>query len=532
MRQELEMEVKEIKSKVIHATILRNLAILRRTFNVDLEEGENTIKLINLETTIDSDSIRIYTTSKSIVQNIEYHREKVVTEVEEEKLKAMIKKLRELEGIKKKVENELDSMNQLLKSIDNSVQKTISVYGVGAITGETTKDSLKTTLDSLLKLREKKLGEIIKREEFLQEISAEIESLKTKISETQQARTVEIGVISLDITTPSKGKAEFFLEYHISGAYWKPTYDLHIESKMSKLLLFAEIIQRTHDVWEDVELMVSTKVIKPVEKPRLDPWYIYPVVRYPPRPTMFKVARAEEKKMMKKAVKEEFVTGAEEEFEEEEKMAVEVAEEVRTEDIITYRVKQATIEPDKPRLILLQEYELEITQKYVWDAYEYADPVLLAEFVNKDLLLPSGTCRIFKDNVLMGKTHIPRTLPGQKIEWAVSWVTDIETKREIISRTERKKGFLKDKAYVEYKYRLKIINHRKEEAKISVFDRIPVPRDAPDVDISDIEYSEEPKSPKKGVIQWDLTLKPDEKREIVYQYKVVFPRDLELSNLP
>mgnify|MGYP000164964400 CR=1 FL=1 len=520
------MQQLELKPKVIRVSILRNLAIIKREFSVKFDEKSVSINLSGLETTIDPDSIRVYTTSGVVVQNVHYFIEKRVFNDGDEQLKEMLKKLRKLENQKKKLENEINSIKLLLKSIDNAVQKAISTYSVGAVIGESKREDLNITLDSLMTIHTDKMGKLIQKESVLEDVNAEIESLKSKIAEEKQKKVIEMGIISLDAEAPNPGEHKFYLEYHTKSAKWSPSYDLYLDDK-PKLYLFAEITQSTLDTWEDVELIVSTKVITPVKKPEPQPWYIYASPKYRPPPKAMRLAKAA-------PLPEAPLEAMEMAMEEEEKLAYEEAETVeeKEEGVIEYKIKEATVEPNKTKLILLKTYEPNITTKYVWDAYELPDPVMIAEFINELGLLPSGPCRIFSDGILMGKTYIPRTLPGQKIEWAVSWVTDIETKRELMKREEHKKGLIKGKPYIGYKYRLKVKNNRKSAVEITVYDRLPIPRGSPDVEVVDKEFAIEPEFPKDGIMKWVLQLSPSEEKVIEYSYKVIYPSDIELSNLP
>ena len=145
----------------------------------------------------------------------------------------------------------------------------------------------------------------------------------------------------------------------------------------------------------------------------------------------------------------------------------------------------------------------------------------------------SGECRIFKGDAFVGVTTIPYLAPKQKKDIPVMWEEKIDVKRKIIEREEKKKGLIKDKAYVKYTYKLEIFNNKNEKVELKILDQIPVSRD-PEIEVTLNMEKTEPKPDKveMGIMEWKIELGPSEKREIVYSYTVKFPPEIDVVGLP
>jgi uncharacterized protein (TIGR02231 family) len=69
--------------------------------------------------------------------------------------------------------------------------------------------------------------------------------------------------------------AEVELSYHVSGASWRPLYDLALDGERLAVTYLAEVTQQTGEDWPAVELVMSTTRRGLHQTlPELPPWYI------------------------------------------------------------------------------------------------------------------------------------------------------------------------------------------------------------------------------------------------------------------
>ncbi len=70
-------------------------------------------------------------------------------------------------------------------------------------------------------------------------------------------------------------RAEVELTYHVSGASWRPLYDLTLDGERLSVSYLAEVTQQTGEDWPAVPLALSTSRRQARQGlPELSPWYI------------------------------------------------------------------------------------------------------------------------------------------------------------------------------------------------------------------------------------------------------------------
>ena len=495
------------ESEIKNVAVYRNAAIVRRRFSVELEEGENEIKLMNIENTVIPALIRIFTSKGVKVRNVDFSViKKPVEEINIETKKKLLDELRKLEVQKEILENESAGIKQVINAIDSSMDRIIMSFGKRAVMGEAVEENLSKTLKYLTETRGENLKQLVEKERQLREVNSQIEQIKSLLTPEEKRRLKEVGVLTLTTSATTHTNYVFEVEYNVGKVSWMPTYDL--------------ILQKTTIPWENVSLTVSTKTIQPVSKPEPRPWYI----------ERMKVAKAARPvRTLIPAIAAPRVAKMEAEVEEE--LAFEEAA-IMEGEFLTFEIKESTsLYPNKPQLTLLTSHKINVKTKYVWYAFRQPGFIEIVEFENPELSISPGECRIFKENLFVGVTRLPYIAPGQKVELATMWDENIETKRKLIRREEKKKGMLRDKAYIKYTYRLIVINHKKTSIDAEIIDQIPVAKD-PEIEVTLEKVSVEPVENNMGILKWKFEAKPEEKREIEYTFTVKFPPEYEIANLP
>ena len=72
-----------------------------------------------------------------------------------------------------------------------------------------------------------------------------------------------------------------------------------------------------------------------------------------------------------------------------------------------------------------------------------------------------------------------------------------------------------------------ITNTRREAVSLSVYDQTPIARNA-DISVTVEELSGGQRDKDNGIVTWKLNLNPGEKRELLLQYKVKYPKNERL----
>ena len=103
----------------------------------------------------------------------------------------------------------------------------------------------------------------------------ELEAAEQRLdaAEKRAGRSVAFAEVSAILEASAATRAEVELSYHVSGASWRPLYDLALDGERLAVSYLAEVTQQTGEDWPAVELVLSTtrRGLHQV-LPELDPW--------------------------------------------------------------------------------------------------------------------------------------------------------------------------------------------------------------------------------------------------------------------
>ena len=150
---------------------------------------------------------------------------------------------------------------------------------------------------------------------------------------------------------------------------------------------------------------------------------------------------------------------------------------------------------------------------------------------DSELMLLPGLAQVFENEDYMGNAPIKLVAPGAKIEIYAGTDERVRVERKLVNREVDKK-LLADKRRINYAYEIKLENHTGKEQRIIVRDQVPLPRH------EDIKVKFEDAKPKVAQkdgmnrLKWEITLPDKEKKSIVYEFSIEFPRDMQVRGLP
>ncbi|KAG8932275.1 hypothetical protein FRC01_014806 [Tulasnella sp. 417] len=249
-----------------------NRAEIKRTFQVELETGQNEVCIARLPNCLDSDSIRVEGVGNAVIFDVIYSPppkgSKPNDTEETRKLREEVIKLKSDRTILEEQSALLESYSKSLKSDKSDVGALTEFFGIytdqkRAINADLAK------LNDAISEAEKKLSE-------------KLRELRTDDESSRRGAKVTIIVLA-----EKAGKAELSLWYIVEGASWSPLYDLRAKISTDKqekpsvsLHYRASISQSTWEDWSDVALTLSTaSPLHGTEIPTLAPYRIgYPRV--------------------------------------------------------------------------------------------------------------------------------------------------------------------------------------------------------------------------------------------------------------
>jgi uncharacterized protein (TIGR02231 family) len=148
-----------------------------------------------------------------------------------------------------------------------------------------------------------------------------------------------------------------------------------------------------------------------------------------------------------------------------------------------------------------------------------------------DLMLLPGRASLFVEGDFIGSTTLEQTAPGEEFEMYLGVDDRVYVKRELKAREVDKK-LLQDKRKLQYGYEIEVRNLRAEKTALEVHDQLPVARHE---SIKVKLESADPRPAEQSELNeltWKLSLEPNAKQFVRFDFSVEYPRDIQVAGLP
>ncbi len=372
------------------------------------------------------------------------------------------------------------------------------------------------------------------------ELAKELEKLRKELEQLQASRPLERKRVLVSVEAMEQGELELEVSYLVKGAHWQPLYDLRVleGEEQVEITYLATVGQQSGEDWENVALTLSTaRPALSSVMPELEPWFIKE--RKPLRPLRpaakdMRGLTAAAEPMMAQAVAPADVM--EERLREPVFEAEAIEAEVREQGVaLSFKVpRRADIPGDG------SEHKTTVTTIKLAPRLDYVTAPKLVEQAyrratigndSQHILLP-GQVNVFHGTEFVGRTDFDDAIPpGQEFEVHLGVDDRISVTRELAeSRVDKK--FLGNNRRLLYGYKIEVENLKSNAQKITVRDQLPVSQhEAIKVQAGRIEPQPKERT-DLGLIEWELSLEPKEKRELRLDFSVEHPRDMEVLGLP
>jgi len=381
-------------------------------------------------------------------------------------------------------------------------------------------------------------SELLKISRERRELAKELDRLRRDLRNAQSARPRQRYVVTVELEVSAPGDFELELTYMVTGAGWKPLYDLRLLDGSLDVTYLAQVVQNTGEDWPDVALTLSTAFpALSLVIPELEPWYIraYAPPRLQPAPKARGVMQA--MSPAPASAPQAFAAGAamqEQAAPLEELMALDVATVSESGASLTFHLAARADIPGNgdPRKVTVATFPLKPDFDYV-TAPKLADACYRRAKVKNEsayMLLP-GSAQLFEGDDYLGTTTIERTAPGGELELFFGADERVKVERELAAR-EVDKTFIGDRRRIRFAYTIEVENLRDAPQTVFVRDQLPVSRD------EQIKVKLESADPKPleqselNLLEWKLQLDKASKRKIRFDFTVEFPRAMEVVGLP
>ncbi len=336
----------------------------------------------------------------------------------------------------------------------------------------------------------------------------------------------------------SQVEAALEVSYHVSGALWRPLYDLRLDGERLDVSYLAEVTQKSGEDWPPVELILSTtRRGRHTSVPELRPWFIGRPVPVPAR-AMSHMARGEpvsaagaRRPAPQEAGPQFAAFEAAAELMPEAPPVVAHAEESGI--ALVYRVPTPMSVPSDgaPYKTTVARFELEAALDHLAIPKLAPEVYLRATVANSSpLLLLPGPANVFHDVEYVGATELDTVAPGEEFELHLG-VDDRVRVERALRRRSTGRAIVGGTRSIDVAYEITLENHRDRPVRLTVKDQIPTSRDG-DVKVKLRETNPKPvEHDELGQLTWKLELEAGAKSAIRLAFTVEHPASVVLTGL-
>ncbi|MBR5049131.1 MAG: mucoidy inhibitor MuiA family protein [Erysipelotrichaceae bacterium] len=494
------------ESIIREAAIYRNGAIIRRTGNIHLEAGKQSVQIYGLTRDADTNTVRLALPEGLAGNNVQVM---VLTkEAQQEMTNELWKKLNQ-------TETRIATLN-----------RQIELWEINADFSSKESLSIKEMSDYIEMIPERK--EKLQKE--IEKLEEEKKELNRQLSEKQ--KEAERYIVTADITAEKEGDYPFELRYYAGRLSWQPVYEIHTDDDNDRIMirLRGKIQQNTSEDWKNVKVTLYTgNPSLSGTIPHLSPEYLNFYVHSVRRNYAMGAMAAKASMAMEDAM-------VEYEVEEEAPAAFAMADVVNAQ--AQRRDNNVMMEYELPgswNIDKETEVYSDISDQYVDCRYHVIsipkidDNAYLAAEVDTAALedLQQTEAAVYNKGTFMGNVYLDADMTEEKYDLSLG----IDETIKVVRKQARKHSstvLLKGQKKTEYEYEIKVTSRKNKTCQMTVIDQIPVSQDKTIVvdqkNISSGVFKEE-----TGEVKWDFDLEPQQTKTLNLAYDVAWPKDKKIN---
>ena len=534
-------------SSIASVTIYPDRATVVREADIRPVLGPQSVIFSGLPTTLIPSSLRASGRGTAAVKILGLE---VANEFLESALLPDIKKLEAeieaLDGEIAKTKNGLEVLGTQEKFL-NSIQSTTAAKAseevaqgkADVLSWEKVYDFLGTKLTAVKQAQ-------LDRQKILAEQQAKREALKKKLDSIKPQRSQEARRVTVLIEAGQVGDFKMSLAYTVRNAGWAPLYTLRAlpDTNEIELAVTGLIQQRSGENWENVRAQLSTASPSVESRPgELKPWTLD---IYVPRPVARRAAKDREEEAAEERVAggvASGVTGG---------VLANVAREMapaaappREAELdkaallesgvhLNFEIKRSVSIPSDgaPHKVPIDSQKLKAEFDYA-AVPKLKEAVFLRSSLKNTLAYPllPGSADLFIVQDFVGAAQVPYVAANDEAKLFFGEDGQIKVTYEQVKREKLNPGFLGNSEKLRLTYRITVQNLRKNEAKVELLDKLPVSQNDK-IQVKDITIQPaQAKKDDQGILTWNLTLAPQEKKVITLEFTVEYPKDARIIGL-
>jgi uncharacterized protein (TIGR02231 family) len=528
---------KTIETQINAVTVYGDRALVVRRGKIQLTGEEKELIVADVPQTLETESVRVSGKGTVAVRLIGVRTETLfIPQPTQEKLVRIEEEIKALEIQQRTGQDRIAALRVQRDFIKDLSEKAIEDFSFGLARQRVSLTETGELLNFIGEHYNDYASQLASLERQQQDLKDAIAALNRQKQQLQNPRPYKS--LSIIATIEPSGAGEFELEtiYTVDRASWKPLYDLRVDSQTNTLYLgyLAQVTQKTGEDWSNVSLTLSTA--KPglgSLPPKLDPWYInlYSPYVYAAAPAAgMNMNKLRRKLESADATEEMDIAASAPEFVEAEAATAQVS---KAGSVVTFQISGGGKIPSdgSPHQVTIFEDKYPSSFQYIaipcLVSFTYLEAVVTNPAAGVTLL--PGVANIFRDYTFVGTTQLDHIAPGQEFRINLGIDEGLKIERDLVERQVDKKLF-GDRRRITFAYRLKITNLLAQSNQLKLTEQLPISRDEK-IKVRLLQNSPKIEPQEMGILEWNLTLAPNSKQEIFYQFVVEYPPENTISGL-
>jgi uncharacterized protein (TIGR02231 family) len=457
----------------------------------------------------------------------------------------LTQQVQELETQKLAIDDKITARRIQLQFVEDLSEKSVGFFSSSIAKQQVGLNETGELLNFLGTNYLKYVTAIAQHERQQHELDNQIQALEQKLEQVKTPHPQQSFNIIVAIEPSGSGNFELEVSYVVMRARWTTLYDLRVNTTNNQINLnyLGEVNQNTGEDWTGVALTLSTA--KPglgTLPPKLEPWYIDGL--YPARSSSKGRSQKAELEQPRSVSSEydvdvndmffEGVAGATPDMAlapiQAETATAQVSREGGT---ISFQVGGNTNIPSDgtPHKVTIFSENYPFKPEYIavprLVSFAYLQAVVVNPLTGATLL--PGKANIFRDNTFVGTVQLENVAPGQEYKVNLGIDERLKIERELVERQVDKK-LIGQQRRMSYAYRLNVTNLQQVQVHLTLKEQLPVSRNE-QIKVRSTLTNPKIVAGEMGLLEWIMSLQPQAKQELYYQFVVEHPPDLAVIGL-
>ena len=525
-------DARKITLKTDTVTVYQQNAYVERLGTVKLQKGENRFYITGLPQELIQDTLTAFRPAGTGIYAIKEFEYRSIVEKNLQGGEAdLTGKLAMLQKQLKAKQDTLLVMDDKLAFLRSITAKSVDEISKMAAFKEVNVKNAEELVDFITKGIDDCLAQKRDANAAIEKINSDIQIAQSQLAGIKQGGSRTVNVLYVSVDAKDDCEASLGVKYVVTNAWWTPYYESNLDTAASNIntRMYAKVFQSTSEKWDNVRLIIATGTPAfDSTLPELAPWII----------GQAQVYRASGKVMKAEVAKAPAV--AEESL----------AEDKDALDVIQNRVESVTYSEINMQLKIKDRYDVlnngmqkkVLVKSLDLDALKVSHTVipsmsakayLTAGFKNtSDMVLLPGPVSLYLNGDYTGKAELGNEIArNEEVKFSFGTDENIKVKKEKLPSKEGETGFFGMDRRVDFAYKITLENYKDKKASITLKEALPFSaQDKIKVEVYEESIKHDSIS-DNNIYTWKLELKPGEKKELVYRFRVISPKDIYVNGL-